>query len=131
MKNIIKINQANFEREVLNATQPVIVNFWAEWCSQCKMLAPLLNEIATEYAGRVKIARVNVEENPSLAGQHHIESTPTLIYFSNASCRISWSAFRASGRSCQSWKCFPSPPDSECGRPRPQQCSSFESRDIV
>ncbi|MEJ0088656.1 MAG: thioredoxin [Limisphaerales bacterium] len=80
---IIEVNQANYESEVLNSDQTVIVNFWAKRCRSSKMLAPVLDEIAMEYIGRVKITRMNVDENPALAKQHHIGSTPTLLFFSN------------------------------------------------
>jgi thioredoxin 1 len=81
MKPTIEINEADFEREVLQSHQTVLVDFWAEWCGPCKMLAPVLDEIATEQVGRVKVAKVNVDNNPALAARFGIRSIPTLLYF--------------------------------------------------
>ena len=81
MKSTIQVTEQNFEAEVLQSTQPVIVDFYADWCGPCKMIAPALEEIAGELAGRVKIAKVNVDEQPGLAQRYNVQSLPTLLYF--------------------------------------------------
>lgn len=77
----VKVDNANFQNEVLNSTQPVVVDFWAEWCGPCKMIGPSLEELSQEFAGKVKIAKLNVDENPELAAQFGVRSIPMLAMF--------------------------------------------------
>jgi thioredoxin 1 len=79
----IELNESNFDKEVMHSEQPVVVDFWAEWCGPCKMIAPLLDEIAKEKAGAVKIAKVNVDDNQSLSFKYNIRAIPSLLFFKN------------------------------------------------
>lgn len=79
----VKVDTSNFEDKVLQSKKPVVVDFWAEWCGPCKMIAPSLEEIATELQGKVKIAKINIDENPELATQFGVRSIPTLLLFNN------------------------------------------------
>ena len=74
---------ANFDKEVLKSKEPVLVDFWAEWCGPCKMLGPTIEELAKEYAGKVKIGKVNVDENPGVSSKFGIRSIPALLMYKN------------------------------------------------
>ena len=82
MSNAIKhVTDATFESEVLKSPLPVLVDYWAEWCGPCKMIAPLLDESAVSYAGQVSVAKLNVDENTKIPSQYHIRGIPTLMLF--------------------------------------------------
>ena len=77
------LTSENFDREVLNSDKPVVVDFWATWCGPCRMLAPVIEEIANEYAGKVKVGKVNVDDERELALEYGVSSIPTVMVFQN------------------------------------------------
>ena len=77
----VKVDNSNFQASVIDSTEPVVVDFWAEWCGPCKMIGPSLDEISNEMAGKVKIAKLNIDENPELAAKFGVRSIPTLMMF--------------------------------------------------
>ena len=82
-QQIIHVTDSSFEQDVLQSDRPVLLDFWAEWCGPCKAIAPLLEEIAGEYAGKVTVAKMNVDENPKTPMRFNVRSIPTLILFKN------------------------------------------------
>jgi len=83
--NIVHVSDADFESEVINADQPVLVDYWAEWCGPCKMISPILEEVAGHYDGQLKIAKLNIDENPETPPKYGIRGIPTLMLFKNGS----------------------------------------------
>jgi thioredoxin 1 len=79
--SIVQVSASNFKEEVLDADKPVLVDFWAAWCGPCRMIAPVVEQIAEEYNGKLKVAKLNVDENPSIASQYEVMSIPTLFVF--------------------------------------------------
>ena len=82
-KNIVHVSDESFEQEVLNASEPVLIDYWAEWCGPCKMIAPIIDELAEEYGEKIKIAKFNIDENPETPPRYGIRGIPTLMLFKN------------------------------------------------
>ena len=81
--NVLEFTDSNFGSQVLESDVPVLVDFWAPWCGPCRMIAPTVEQIATDYAGKVRVGKVNTDENPQVAASHNISSIPTLLVFKN------------------------------------------------
>ena len=79
--NLVHTNDSNFDADVIKSEKPALVDFWAEWCGPCKMIAPFLNEAATEYADKMSVVKLNVDESPNIAAKFGIRSIPTLMLF--------------------------------------------------
>lgn len=82
-ENLVEVNDANWEDEVLNSNVPVLVDFWAPWCMPCKMIEPIVEELSGEYSGKLKVGRLNVDENPSTAAKYGIRNIPTILILKN------------------------------------------------
>lgn len=80
-KNIVHTSDTDFEQDVLKSDKPVLVDYWAEWCGPCKMIAPILDEIADEYVGKIRVAKLNIDENPQTPPKYGIRGIPTLMLF--------------------------------------------------
>jgi thioredoxin len=81
--NILHLTDATFDQDVIRSADPVLVDYWAEWCGPCKMIAPILEEIATEYNGKIKVAKLNIDDNPQTPPKYGIRGIPTLMLFKN------------------------------------------------
>ena len=84
-EHIVHVTDSSFAADVTNSTEPVLLDFWAEWCGPCKMIAPILDDISKEYAGKVKVAKINIDENQQTPAQFGVRGIPTLMLFKNGS----------------------------------------------
>ncbi len=83
MSDALNVDQKNFSTEVLQSTNPVLVDFWAPWCGPCRMVAPVVDKVAQTFQGRLKVVKLNTDDNPSLAGKYEVSGIPCLILFKN------------------------------------------------
>jgi len=83
MSDLIEVTDGNFEEQVLKSNLPVLVDFWAVWCGPCRMMGPIVDQMAVEYAGKVKVGKLNVDDNPDTAARYGVRGIPTLILFAN------------------------------------------------
>ena len=81
--NIFEFTDASFENDVINSKEPVLIDFWAEWCAPCRMVAPVMEELANDYAGKLKVGKVDVDYNPQVAMQYAVRSIPSILLFKN------------------------------------------------
>ncbi|MBF0850974.1 thioredoxin [Gluconobacter sp. R75690] len=98
MSTIIAVSEDNFDDIVLNSELPVVVDFWAPWCSPCKQLMPILDDTAETYAGEVVVVKVNADENPAIIGKYHVRGLPTVILFSDGEERERFSGLQTKSR---------------------------------
>ena len=98
---VLHVGDADFDAAVLQSDSPVLVDFWAQWCSPCKMIAPVLDELAEAYAGKLKIAKLNVDENRATSIKYHVRSIPMLLLFKNGQIAASQVGAISKGQMCQ------------------------------